>query len=356
MQTRRLAGLVALTALLGAFAAGLAPGALGDHRDPSCPADLPIRDHFDSGGILGFSFGSLGFGFHPADMPLVGDAVHLTGPTTDCREPVTPDAHCLATGEGTAPAIHTRLVQLDLSGTSINGLPVHIHASDDRPSDGMVGPFKVHCTPDGMGHTLLSFDQPAPSFFDVFVEVALPGVPFELHNADPFHVENELCGLPPGPDGVDVCQPQVAYQHGPAGLPLQLPGGLPSGFQLGMGGHNPHFVPDPPAFTGEVVTPLDPDPSVSEPVFQFVLADLAKHPITDVDTLSVHTSNPFVKAFATPWLHTDGHTWHTNVVVVPLLPLLCTQGDSVDITLKVREERGDAHSVESFTANWCEEA
>lgn len=142
-------------------------------------------DSFDSGGQVNIELASGGEPF----------TVTIGGPTTIVRKTVPQDvtnfpvgsAQPAGTGNG-LDEVETEMIQLDLDGlTSMFGT-VHIHESPTRDSDGLFEE-QANDTPGEM-------DFPADSFFDIFIEIDIPGVG-TVYNQDPLRMQCTITDIPP---------------------------------------------------------------------------------------------------------------------------------------------------------------
>ena len=144
------------------------------------------------------------------------ETVELEGPARVTRSDPTLD--------GDVYVVTTEIVEMELTGSASFG-DVIVRQSTQDQSMG-----EVRQREPGQ-------DFPADSFFDVFVEVEVPGLGMTLHNEEPLRMEAELTDLPPGEgDGY----------RGEDDRPLYTPAGL----QVGRIVDALH-IPNPPAATGE---------------------------------------------------------------------------------------------------------
>jgi hypothetical protein len=125
---------------------------------------------------------------------------------------------------GDVYVVTTEIVEMELAGTASFG-DVVVRQSAENKSMG-----EVRQKEPGQ-------DFPADSYFDVFVEVEIPGLNLMLHNEEPMHMEAQLSSLPPGEgDGY----------RGEDDRPLYTPAGL----QVGRIVDALH-IPNPPSATEE---------------------------------------------------------------------------------------------------------
>lgn len=327
--TLAVASLLAVT--LTAFAPPAAKGA------SVCPDAMPIVDHFESGGLFAYTV-----------EPGLGDAVRLSGPTVVCRAPVVVPPECYMRGFATIDAIPTEMVALELSGTSVGGIPIRTHESPTRPSTGAVGPITLRCD---RATGMISFARPAESFFDIFVEVELEGMPFGSQR--PFEVTNTICGLPAGPENIQPCQPG-AYRHTGARVGFVAGPGLPPTMHSDPSCHLPFFVPSPPPAECGSAAGSRPDGRATGATFRIFASDVSLAPATGASTTGVsYAAAHFVSVQTLPWQSSNG-VWYADVVVLPTPAApACAGGGSTPIDVKVALARGGAVSPITVHADYC---
>jgi hypothetical protein len=170
------------------------PAALAAPADldalPDCPianGEFPAAgcDEFDSGARIIIQMGE-------ATIP-----VTLNGPTQVERKNSPADGDSNGRDD-----IDTEILALELEGTSSLGL-VTVRQSSSRDSLGAIE--------EQANDTSNQVDFPADSFFDVFVEVSIPGVG-TLHNVDPIRMQCVINEIPP----------ILCFYEPPPGDPIEL--------------------------------------------------------------------------------------------------------------------------------------
>lgn len=181
---------------------------------PPCPTQPDLAfpdagcDEFASGAAVKIDLSPIGQGLQ---------RVTLNGPTKIDRKNEAADLDADGLDE-----IDTEIIQLDLTGTSSLG-QVDVRVAPSPDSTGRIDE-QTQTTPG-------SLDFPAESFFDVFVEVEVPGVSVVLHNEDPMRLECEISSIPPIncfyfppiPDPIPLLDPQgqlIGYIIHAAHIPL----------------------------------------------------------------------------------------------------------------------------------------
>ena len=158
------------------------------------------------------------------------ERISLAGPAT-AQVMIPPDGWAADTDGNGREQVTTRMMELDLTGTSPTLGPVHVTLNPTRPSLGQIEEL-TNNTPGTLDLPPFTASGTAESFFDIFVEIEVGGVVL-LHEV-PLRIATVITHKPPAPG-------EVYVDTGQGPIELLDANGMPTGFFLDGG----WLVPNP---------------------------------------------------------------------------------------------------------------